>query len=400
MRYKETLIDLSILLLICGLFFYQWIVHDFTGLIQTDNELGIAWHQYAIISFNKGEFPYWDPYNYYTFFTTATWLFYPPNLILYTVSSFITLSIDTLYMIYIILLMAHFYLASVTMYFFLRHLEIERVSSALGAIIYTYNLYSLIMGGVFQTYIRLIHYAYIPLIFILLLKFLKATKYKIELAIGAGVSMGIIILGGQIQPLVYYFPLMFVLIVWHITCIQRKEKWFLEAAKNTLLLCLMFLIAFGLSAIMTIPTLYQVDYLNRSVKDYQNIIGLSMSPFYFIVASIYPPFDHNPQLTNFVGGGYWEVVIFFGTTSIILAFFGLFSKHKYLSYFIIVLIYSVFIIMGKFIFTGYIQYDLTQYLLRYPARANIMFIFVISYFAAIGLEYIGKILDEEDRNTK
>jgi hypothetical protein len=140
----------------------------------------------------KWHFPLYDPYVYSgmpLYLNTQAALFYPVHLLYFT--GLALFKVETTHYLINLFGVMHFALGGIFFYYLARHYAIRPVFSAAGAIIYSLNGYILAQSqhlGLIETF------SWMPLLFLLLSKFLR--KPGIRIASGMGVIIALAILIG------------------------------------------------------------------------------------------------------------------------------------------------------------------------------------------------------------
>lgn len=204
---------------------------------------------YAAVAASNGSIPFWNPFVFSGMPFLAdlqVGFFYPFNRLLsFFLDSSGHLSVWGLQFILIL----HFLIAQITMYFLLKSRAVSQMGSAIGAIGYSFSM--LLVCHVIHPMI-INHLAWFPLVFMLLIKSLDKHDYR--LGIGAGLILGVSMLSGHPQATLYEAFFLGMYYIWHLAINFKKyEK--INLSLSALGGALTFIVALGI---------FQIQFLTSS----------------------------------------------------------------------------------------------------------------------------------------
>lgn len=335
----------------------------------------------------SGIIPLWNPYVFCgtpTATDSCTWgVFYPLNII------FILLPLNIAFNTMVIL---HIFLAGISMYLFMKSLDIENFQSLVSAVIFMFSGYVIVItsAGMIDLFNGIV---WIPLVFMLFRRslFTGNTIYNIW----TGIALGLQALGGHPQVTTYTsYVLLSYFLFYNIS--SRKGIYWVRRLKNSItVLILTLAIGFGIYAIQIIPVWeYFSQFSLRPIKstfDYSS--SYSLHPKH-LITYLLPDIFSNP-----IKGYYWgamnfdELGTYVGILPLLLAGYALFfSKHSDRSYFVGLGLVSLFLALGKYGFIYKAGYEFLPgfSLFRCPARWLVFTTFSLSVLAGLGISELVK----------
>jgi len=264
-----------------GILFVFWVIF-FRQLISGGAFLGDDFiEQYfpgktlSAVSLSKGIIPFWNPYTFsgMPFFADLQIaVFYPFNYLLKFFVSGDHLS-PVILQLSIIL---HYLLCSIFCFYIGKHFKFTNTASVIFSLMFTYSSY-MIIHMIHMPLIEAV--IWLPVIFLLWLKFIETRKYIYIFA--ATILMTFSILAGYPQAVfyIYLFLSVYVLIVF-INKIREKDF----VTVRCLVIGYIIFVAFsmGMSAFQLLPASEFVSLSNRSKITYDFAIEGSVEPRFFL----------------------------------------------------------------------------------------------------------------------
>jgi len=333
---KENIICLGVILLLLLFFWSINSFFDFKSIDKCGEEAYyVSMDEFVRQSIKEGEFPHWIPYYYggTPFFANAQMMYFK----LFTLITILTpSSIEANIKIENMLIML---IASISIYFLMLELKVKPKFAIFSVIVYMFNVFPLrrIVYGVGDEFVNA--YIWIPLIFLLTLKFIKSKNYKegILYSILAGVSLALQFHHGYTALFVYTAFLLACFLLIYIILNNFNIKLIEKIIICGLIMSTIFL---GLAAIKILPMVEFSKYSSlsgsRTFEDargsYFEINGVkdAFKPLMFLAAK------------KVKEGSYDKIAI--GIIPIIFLFFSLFKiKNKYViaSFILIIIIFLV-----------------------------------------------------------
>ncbi len=385
------LFDIAVLLAIPA---FLLLLHAFTrglSFMFNDNLLFFG-NEYNIIQMlHDGIFPVRDPYLYIDLIRTSEGspLYWPHALYHFVGARFFANDVETLRVIWTGIHITHYCLPSVAMYFLLRYLKLSRVAAISGAVIYGWNFYMALMGGIYAADNRLVHIAVIPAVWLIAVYSLDSKKYYLNIL--SGLLAGWAILAGGLQPVIYVMPfLLSYLFVRLIIDNPLTVKNTLCAAAMPLMIILIVALCI-LPVVMTAPDILPYFERARNIDDRFHRM--------FFLKDFFKAFLE-PFAQWGIRGSYtpWESVRYFGLLPIplfligsVVFLIGRFRRNKLIE----IWFFGIFVIAFSIsIFYSYFPRWLFQLMMfqkgftRYPFRFYFLAMFGVSFFAAKGLDWI------------
>lgn len=201
---------------------------------------------FAARMLQSGTIPFWNPYTFSGLpfaADVAVGLWYPPNMML-------TLFVNDGRLPVLVLeclIIAHYWLAQVTMYALVRSYGVSSLGSAIAAISYGFS--GILVCHTFHP-MMVAHYAWFPLAFML---FRRALEHQgvaaVRSSLLAGVVLGVMMLSGHPQTTLYLLLWLLFYTLWHVGNGLREKNAFSALLRSGILAALPVLIAAGIFAI-------------------------------------------------------------------------------------------------------------------------------------------------------
>jgi len=386
MKFFRKLLKSKDFLVVCLLafldllFFRKFLLTD--KMIYGGDVVGLNFpiEKFITDAFRAGQIPLWNPYAAagYPFLPFSS-TFYPLNIIFRILPTYLAFNYT---------LISHFFIAGVSMYFLVKHFKVSRFGALTSAVVFMFS-------GFFTARIFAGHYmlvqalSWFPLFFLFLEKLWETRR--IVWAALAGLVFAFVALSGHPQPLVYlgytllgYFALRFVVFGKGLKGIKGLKK-------KGVLLGLVLLFGFALSAVMLLPSLEAVLLSLRGGQiNFSAATSYSLSPKQLITFFL-PDFWGSYATSNYRGGAiYHEIATYLGLIPLALAALAVWKKksNKIVLTFAALAALSVFFAFGQ----HNPLYKLVYYLvpgfssLRVPARILMVYVFSTSVLAGFGAE--------------
>lgn len=254
----------------------------------------------AAVSLSDGVFPFWNPFSFggMPFFSDPQIaIFYPFN---YLFKFFVTDGYLSPFIVQVIFLIHYFFL-SVFCYYLGKELKFNNFASLIFGVMFTYSSY-MIIHMIHMNVIETV--MWLPLLFLLLLKFIGKKKY-IYIVI-AGLIMAMSILAGY--PQVFFYNSVFLsLFLFYQMILAFGNKDFIKLKFISLGLVIFFVIAISVSCVQLLPTYILTQNSSRSDVGYEFAKQGSVHPLDIItlfVPKVFGTFNWNESANE---QSYWSV---------------------------------------------------------------------------------------------
>jgi Bacterial membrane protein YfhO len=336
---------------------------------------------YAASQIKEGILPLWNPYLFAGMPLAAdiqSALFYPINWILY-------LFVDVNYGSIEWLLIFHYWLASAFMYLFLRDLRLSRAAALGGGIAFAF------CG--FMT----AHLGHLPMILVaawlpLSLLCLRRAYFTSGLggwawSIGSGLSMAVSLFAGHAQ--IFSYSMIAVGLLWVVLLFDRKPFTDRNALSWAGKGFVAMLVLFGLGAMQLLPSIELSNQSVRSAISYEEASAFSAQPITLLNLLLPRVYGGNPGSYS---PGDWQSTENWGYCGVITLALAaaalLFRRRKMLTYFAILLVLALLIMLGDLTVVGAWLYSFLPGFssLRSTGRGLFLFGFALAGLAAFGLD--------------
>jgi hypothetical protein len=204
---------------------------------------------FAAVQSANGIIPFWNPFSFMGMPFLAdlqTGFFYPLNRILTLFVSGESLSPWAIEFVIIL----HFFIAQIAMYYLAKSFKVSSQGAIISAISYSFSM--LMVCHVIHPMI-VYHLAWLPMI---LMYFIRGIETKrISLSIIAGIILGLVMLSGHPQILLYIVLLLGIVFVWYFVIeIRAKQADGIKLLKIILAGVLPILIGVGIFMIQYMPS--------------------------------------------------------------------------------------------------------------------------------------------------
>ncbi|NLO18831.1 MAG: YfhO family protein [Ignavibacteria bacterium] len=349
----------------------------------------------------SGPIPFWNPFTFsgMPFIADiAVGFFYPLNRLL---SLFVSGDGYLPFSALQILIVLHFFIAQISIYFLLRYWKISSVASIISSIAYAFSML-MVVRVIHPMIVQ--HFAWFPLVILFYLKGLE--KKNIKYSIISGIILGLSMLAGHPQISLYEgLFLAFFFIVYFIYLFKNKEN----SAKGIIyfISCgvLPIIIASGIFLVQLLPSQELTDYSQRKEMSYEaasegslqlsqvcsavvpKVFGYSDGSYKMDVP-FYLKFDGQLQSHFF-----WETAFYFGIVILILGLFGISVSYKTKTglTLLIIAIFGFLYSLGNNGFIHSIFYNLPFFsTFRNPARMMFFVLIAFCFFAGFGFDELWK----------
>jgi hypothetical protein len=336
---------------------------------------------YEASQIKEGILPLWNPHLFAGMPLAAdiqSALFYPINWVLY-------LFVDVNYGSIEWLLIFHYWLASTFMYIFLRDLRLSRTASLGGGIAFAFcGFMTAHLGHLPMILVA----AWLPLS-LLCLRRAHSTSGPGGWAwsIGAGLSMAISLFAGHAQ--IFSYSLLAVGLLWLVLLFDRKpvtlRSGLAWAGKGLVAVVVLF----GLTAMQFLPSIELSGQSVRSAISYEEASAFSAQPITLLNLLLPRVYGGNPGSYS---PGDWQSTENWGYCGVITLALAaaalLFRRRKMLTYFAILLVLALLIMLGDLTIVGAWLYGFLPGFssLRSTGRGLFLFGFALAGMAAFGLD--------------
>ena len=322
-----------------------------------------------------GIIPLWNPYYYsgHPFLANpGNFIFYPSTLLYVLLPLPWAFTLDTL---------IHLFIAALGMFYLVRLITGSQMAGLTSAIVFGFNGY--FIERIFAGHITLIHSAaLIPWLFFFMEKALLA-KSKVLFFL-PGVALGIQILGGD--PQVSFYTALFSSVYFLLRLLVDSKPFQPVGMIKTCGYFFLFpFTAFCISAVQILPSLELKAFSERAQNTYDFVTFMSFSPGQFF--SFLIPRASSPSFnTN------WEFGCYIGILALVIAGIGglFYQNRKYVLCYGVLLFVVLTFMLGSFtpLYYLYFKYLPVISTFRGPARAIVMFDFILSIFIGFGIHYL------------
>ncbi|MGQ9819539.1 MAG: YfhO family protein [Candidatus Kapaibacteriales bacterium] len=348
--------------------------------------------------FAKGEIPFWNPFTFagMPFFADIqVGFFYVFNRIL----SLFTLSSGNLPVLALeLIIIFHFFISQISMYFFARYLNISSYGGLISAVSYSFSM--LMVAHVIHPMI-IYHLSWLPLILLLYLKSIEKSSFYYSIL--AGLVLGMVMLSGHPQTTLYIFVFLAIAGVFQIAYTSKAKITLGKILSNVFIFILPFLIGFGIFAVQFLPSKELAKYSKRNETSLRtaNEGSLQFQQIYTAIvpklfgwvegsdlakSNFYLKFDGELQRHFF-----WETVFYFGITAAILGLFAVLVgyKEKFVLLMIIFVVFGFMYAIGSGSPIFDILYHLPYFgIFRNPSRMLFFVVFGMSVLGGFGFDYL------------
>jgi len=402
--FKNDWFNLLILFFICFLLFRDlitgssWLHDDFPYVYYPGKFL-------ASVSLSNGVFPFWNPYSFggMPFFAD------PQIAILYPFNFLLQFFVSNSYLSPLIVqisIVAHYFLLSIFCYYLGKEFKFDNFASLAFSIMFTYSSY-MIIHMIHMNLIETV--VWLPLLFLLILKFVNKKKY-IYIMI-AGVIMAVSILAGYPQSFFYNYIFLAVFLLYRLVLSIKNKDY--GSVKIIATGCIIFfVVSICISSVQLLPTYVLSENSSRVDTGYEFAKQGSVHPLDIItlfVPKIFGTFNWNKSAEEISywsvksNGGHQEGSYMYTVSTLYLTILPLiilipaivFSFKKKLQFFPMIFFLSVSIIVILFSFGGnFFLHQMFYYFVpffnrfRNPGHITYLFAFSMLLISAFGINEI------------
>jgi len=353
---------------------------------------------FAAQAFSNWTIPFWNPYTFcgMPFFSDLQVGFlYPLNrLTMLFLDSSGHLSVWGLQFIIIL----HFFISQINMYFLLKHLKVSSIGSVIASISYAFSL-SMVLHVIHPMMVY--HLAWFPLV---ILYFLKGmSENKIKYGIFSGLIFGISMLAGHPQTILYQALFLGLMYLWFIIADIRKDGFKVKQSIKSIIGGLLpFIISVLIFTVQYLPSQDLANLSKRADATYEAATEGSLE-FGQIYSSL------TPKLFGFTDGTgdksvpyhldnqpyyyYWDTAFYFGLTALLLGLIAIVTgyKNRMTAFLIFIAVFGFLFALGDNFVLFKIFYNLPFFgLLRIPARIMFYSVIAFSILAGFGFDSLLK----------
>ncbi len=360
---------------------------------------------FAAVQSANGIMPFWNSFSFMGMPFIAdlqVGFFYPLNRILTLFVSGDTLSPWAIEFVIII----HFFIAQIGMYYLVKYFKVSSYGAIISAISYSFSM--LLVCHVIHPMI-VYHLAWLPMILMYFIRGIE-TK-KVSQSIIAGILLGLVMLSGHPQILLYIVFLLGIVFVWlFVAQIKAKEVGGAKLFKVIIAGALPVIIAMGIFLIQYLPSTELAEQSQRSEITYEKASEGSLqfkNIYTAIVPNIFGSVNGDTQTPatyyNKVNGGvqthfYWETAFYFGIVAFVLGFLGLLRTYKTRTgaMLLFIAVFGFLFALGRDGVIFNIMYSVPYFgTFRNPGRMMFYLILAFSIFAGIGFDELWKSLKDD-----
>jgi len=384
---KNTFIVFIISSFCCLVLFFHNVIFSDTSILGQDFLFQfLPWKKLQYDYFHQHfKIPLWNPFQFSgsPFISNIQVSFFYPIGILYYI-----LRPETAYLYSTLL---HCLLGSVFMALFLRSLGVNKTGCLVSAIIFSYNGYFL--GHLYAGHLSFVqNYIWLPLIFLLLIKFQQSLNLKYTII--SGIVLGIQILGGFPQIAFYTIIAIILFFIYNISVDFNTTNWG-HICKTLIGLFIILIIGFSLSAIQLFPT-YEFTQLstrgggiNYDFATYESLHPKEILAF--ILPDIFGSAVDGTYWRSHEFWHFWESCGYIGILPLLLVFIK--SKTQQLRrikiFFFLLAMTAMFLSLGKYNPIYPLIYKLPGFgQFRIPAQIIFLYIFSSAAMAGIGFYHM------------
>lgn len=379
-----ALLALTVLVFWKVLFLRQWSFGVETDFIRQFYPA----RAYEVNSLAAGSFPLWDPYvlggrAFFASYQTA--LLYPINLVMVGLYALVGASWSIKAQCFFVVL--HIYLAGLFTYLAARDLDSGRAGSAIAALTFMFSGFMMAHTG----HINQVSAAsWIPLVFFLFNRSLVRRSWPY--AVSSGVVVGVALLAGHVQSVVYLCALLSALVLYRGIQHRRLQPGGSPVFFGVGALALTVVVGGGLAAAQLVPTYELIGLSTRSRIPYDVAIVSSLPRRQVLTFAFAKFFGGSPADYHAKAGWYfWETYVYTGVVSGALAAVALLRKRRDFVIFLWAAALATLILAlgpGGFVWTLLFKLGIFVNRFHDPARIVVIFSFLLALLAGLGAQYL------------
>jgi hypothetical protein len=327
---------------------------------------------FAATSLANHELPLWNPYVFGGMPFQAdiqSAILYLPNLALTLFVSGGHLSYYALE----VMILAHFWLAGVAMYFLAKELGLEAIFALFSGLVFSLSGF-MIVHAVHPVFVE--EAAWLPFIVLLFHRALR--RRSLAYAAGAGLAFGHAVLAGapQISLYIGFFLGLFFLFLF---AVEARTNSLRSALGTVPIVGVTFAIAVGVAAVQLLPTFELIPLSDRATFSFATAQQYRLS-WVQMLSAIVPKFlgAEGPRESTFWASGdygaYWETCFYLGIPGLlaILASLRSIRTNRYAAFCAVVVLLSLLLAVGDHFFLNGLFFRFVPGFSRFRGPARIL----------------------------
>ncbi len=340
----------------------------------------------------NGELPLWNPYSYCGHPLLATLqpgVFYPLNLFL------IVLPFD---LAFNWLIVAHFVLSAVFMFFLLREFRASFTASIISAITFMLSGYLISVHNVMST---LFSVSWVPL---LLLLYIRAIRYNSTFhALLSGIVFTFMFTGGGIEVVIgIIFFILFATLLPETILLTHEYRINTSTGRRIFLFSITMFVFLILSGVQLLPFL-ELTYnsIRAGGLSYSEATVWSLDIKDFVQFFVPDPYGYGISDEKYWANQSWLKTIYLGTIPFILSLFFFVERGRKTLPFVFIITLFLALAMGKnfaiykFLYTWLPVFNK----IRYPVKFLFLCVILISISSGLGYDSLRRGLKEGEKTT-
>lgn len=335
----------------------------------------------------SGEMPLWNPYNYSGIPLLATLqpgVFYPPH-VLYLLLPF--------NIVWNWLIVLHFALAGVGVYFLLQYLKVSRAGSFVGGIVFMLSGY---LVSVHNLLPHLLSVSWFPLVVLFFIKSLDSGRARHIILTAVFLAMEF--LAGAPEIVMLTIPVMLMLALFGKTIV----------AKDVALLFpwkVFFLVVFLFSLLVSAQFLPFYELKQHSIRvtglPYREAITWSLAWKDFVQFFLPDPFGYGQSDQKYWGNQSWLKTIYLGMVPFVLSVFYSIGRDRKRWLLLGLVVLSLIFALGGNTPLYKVLYKIPPFSgIRYPVKFLFLFFFVVSVTAGFGFDSLREQVERGEQKTR
>jgi hypothetical protein len=336
------------------------------------NLIALPMRQLVMDSIKHFEPPFWNRYIFSGFPLFAN----PQASLLYPIVFILDL-IFPLTVAYNLSILLHYSLFGIFLFFFLDEYKINKLASFAGGLIFMFSGMIISHKGLPWMLYAMV---WCPLILLFLEKFRKTKKFGFVLI--ASIFYSFSFFSGSSHLFLYSSIIILLFIIYYSFIYKIKSYYFLLSG-------LIFVFGILLVAVQLIPTLELMKNSVRNIMEYGYFTSFSYD--LRLIPTLFFPFLYGSGPSGIPYFGPWsffEVVAYFGVSTMPFFIFGLFDKNKHKYFWIFIIIFSFLLVLGGTTPFYQLMYHVPLYnKFRAPTKNWFEFGLAFSILAGFGFNY-------------
>lgn len=339
------------------------------------------WQNFANENIRNGNVPLWNPY----ITSGAPFLanlqsavFYPLKIFFYVLPYTFALKL---------FIFVNIFLGGIFMFYLAKDFKLSNYASYLSGVVFMLNGYLITRVEFFSV---LGASVWLPLIFLFVKKYLE--KFKLKFVLLSGVFMSMTIFAGNLQVFFYNLLFLFFYTIWF--SVSAKKNIF----KNISMLTVACLVSVLISMVQLLPF---VEYVLNSGRgeglSFAVASHWSLHPKH-LINFVLPYFFGNPAVSSYSSGSqFWVISFYIGIVPLLLVtVFSWIRRGKTTSFLFLLFLFFLVLSFGSHTPLFYLLYNyvLPFKLIRYPATAMYIVVFILVLLTAFSFNDIEKIVNK------